>query len=201
MIDLANREKVIFGAAAAAAVSFWAFFWAKGWLRRHRSHLTAAQERFIKYATTLEAQQVPLYRSLARKSHRIGKLHLEVGFQKAMQVEAQHLDDLLVEGSKREVELAFWEGLGHNFGRLSGAIVSAFDPQVGLRLISKIEALAASEYAKARVELSDQRLQQLYLGNQVDEEFHQAWATLMLDDLDQEEAEAGEEAAKPAQLS
>jgi hypothetical protein len=145
--------------------------------------LTAAQEWFIKRATALEAQQVPLYCILANKAHQTGKLHLEVGLRKALEVEACHLADLKVAGERFGIALAFWEQLGEKLGRLSGSSLSVFDPAAWLKTINKIETLAASEYASARADVEDRTLQKLYMGNQVDEEYHRAWALQMLETL------------------
>ena len=142
----------------------------------------------MKRATLLEAQQVPFYHLLAMRAREHGLLHLETGYLRAMDVEADHLRDLKAAGRRLQVPLGIWEQFGDRIGRLSGAVVSSFNPRVGLRVIHRIEKVAAAEYAAQRDCLADRDLQQLYMVNQVDEEGHLAWASLMLREFDQQPA-------------
>lgn len=184
--DLAKRRRIVISVATLAALGL---IWSRRRQSRRASGLTAAQERFLKRATLLEAQQVPFYHLLALRAHRLGLLHIEAGYLRAMDVEADHLRDLKAAGRGLGVKLGLWEQLGDRIGRLSGGVISAFDPRVGLRVICRVERVAAKEYANARAQVSDVALQQLYMGNQVDEEGHQAWASLMLREFDQGQSE------------
>lgn len=171
------------------ALTAFGMLWHRRSRRRLASGLTAKQERFLKRATLLEAQQVPFYHLLAMRARERGLLHLEAGYLRAMDVESDHLRDLKAAGRRLSVPLAIWEHMGDRIGRLSGAVVSSFDPRVGLRVIHRVERIAAAEYAAERDGLADSDLQQLYMINQVDEEGHLSWASLMLREFEQQPAE------------
>lgn len=173
-----SRKKTI---AVSALVVWLGVRWYRQRQRRSATGLTAAQERFVQRATTLEAQQVPFYHILAMKAHRLGLLHLEAGYMRAMEVETRHLRELKLAGRRLRIPLATWELLGDRIGRLSGSIISALDPKVGLNVVNQVEQVAAKEYASQREGLTDPALQELYIRNQVDEEEHYAWAALMLE--------------------
>lgn len=149
--------------------------------RRQVIGLTAAQERFIRQATVLEAQQVAFYHLLAIRADRLGSPHLAAGYHQAMEEEARHLQDLKIAGRRLNIPLAAWEFLGDNIGRLSGGIISKLHPTVGLRLTNKLERVAARDYASQREGLHDEVLLKLYMKNQIDEEKHFTWAALMLE--------------------
>jgi len=180
---LAKKRRIVLSVVALTAVGL---LWHRRQKRRLLTGLTAKQERFLKRATLLEAQQVPFYHLLAMRARERGLLHLEAGYLRAMEVEADHLRDLKAAGRRLQVPLGIWEQLGDRIGRLSGTVVSSFNPKVGLRVIHRIERVAAAEYAAQRDCLDDSELQQLYMVNQVDEEGHLAWASLMLREFDQQ---------------
>lgn len=154
--------------------------------RRTRPQISSRDASFLKRAVLLEAQQIPFYHQLALSAKRSGRLHLEAGFLKAMEVEADHLRDLKVAGRRLGMNLMFWERLGERIGGLTGSVFAPRDPRWALRAIRGLEKLAAGEYARNRDQVADLKLQELYLNNQLDEEIHQAWADLMLKTLPQD---------------
>lgn len=140
----------------------------------------AKPSRFLKYAIALEAQQVPLYSQLADQADLNNQPHYAVGLRKAMEVEQQHLDSLSVEAARLNISDFPWALLGRGFGLASGFALSLFDINIALRAIALIETKAAQDYREAYNHLDDEQLKKLYLGNQVDEESHYAWAKAML---------------------
>ncbi|MGE5653336.1 MAG: demethoxyubiquinone hydroxylase family protein [Bacillota bacterium] len=146
--------------------------------------LSTSQKGFLLYAITLEAQQVQLYKRFARKARKAGKDHLAVGFERAMEVEATHLMKLRQEARKRKIKNTVWSRIGNSLGRATGQILSAFGPRLPLESVVTIENQAAKHYSEARKGLQDQTLLDLYLVNQVDEEYHASWAKAMLDHPD-----------------
>ncbi len=135
---------------------------------------------FVQYATALEAQQVPLYRSLANACRRSSNPHLAVGLEKAMLVEQEHLDKLQSHAIRAGIPVGKWTTLGNVLGILSGKVLSRVPPTISLKVISLIENKAAQDYKQAYRQCSDETLRDLFLSNQVDEENHAAWAVRML---------------------
>lgn len=174
-----RKRKVLILAAITTVIGI-------GWQRQqHRKRrpaigLTAAQERFIRKATLIEAQQVAFYHLLAIRADYLGLPHLAAGYHRAMEEEADHLRDLKIAGRRLNIPLATWEFIGDNIGRLSGRIISKLHPTVGLQITNKLEKTAARDYADQRTGLHDIILQELYTKNQIDEEKHFSWAALML---------------------
>jgi hypothetical protein len=188
VIELGNNKRRYLSWVVLAGM---ALAWQRHRSRRRypQSHVSAKDAGFIKRAVLLEAQQVPFYHQLALQARRTGRVHLEAGFLKAMEVEADHLRDLKVAGRRLGIKLMFWEQLGERIGGLTGSIATKLDPRVGLLAIRNLESVAAREYARARRQVADTNLQQLYLSNQLDEEIHQAWAALMLKSSEQGQLE------------
>lgn len=178
-----RRKSKIFILLTAATVLGIAQHNRKRRKQRLRAVLTVAQERFVKKATLIEAQQVAFYHLLSLKAGHLGLPHLAAGYQRAMEEEARHLKGLKIAGRRLGIPLATWELIGDSIGRFSGKAVSKLSPTIWLRITNKLEKVAAKDYASQRQGLGDEALQELYMENQIDEEKHFSWAALMLKQL------------------
>jgi len=135
---------------------------------------------FLRYAITLEAQQVPLYERLCTEAEYRGQAHVAAGLAKAMLVEEEHHNSLKQEASRLGVASGPWSILGTGLGYVSGAVLAKLPTATALKTIIFIETKAAKDYRQAGSKLDDDRLRRLYLDHQVDEEIHYSWAREML---------------------
>jgi rubrerythrin len=147
---------------------------------RDRSKGVGNNANFLRYAITLEAQQVPLYRSLRAKARKQRCHHIEAGLAKAMVVEQDHYYRLEEEAERLGLAVWPWYVLGTGLGYISGALLTMFPLSTALKTVVVIETKAAKDYEQAGQVLHDERLKAVYLDHQVDEESHYSWAREIL---------------------
>ena len=136
--------------------------------------------RFLRFALTLEAQQVPLYKNLAKRAGKHKHNHIAAGMVKAMEAEKQHYYSLEEEAERLGISAWPWYLLGTGVGHLSGLVLGRLPITAALQAVVLIETSAAKDYKKAGQVVQDERLKRLYLEHQVDEESHYSWAREVL---------------------